>query len=125
MARYDRAFLVPYLRDICSLHMAKRKLDTMIWKSKKEIERINNEAKNSITPPSYEKYAGGQGDLTGTGSGCLGACLCLLGLFGLFGSMFSGGSPEMGIGLLMFFLHSGSSNCTLEFRRGGQEECRN
>jgi len=103
MARYDRDFLVPYLRDICSLHMAKAKLDRMIWDSEREIERLNTNAQNSIAPPDYEVYAGGQGDLTGTGTGCIGGILCLFALFGLFGAMFSGGSATTGLGLMLAF----------------------
>ena len=103
MARYDRAFLVPYLRDICSLYMAKEKLRGMIRGSEREIEKIQAKALQSITPPTYEPYVGGQGDLTGVGSGCLGSGLLILALLSLFGTMFSGGGLAEGLGLMALF----------------------
>lgn len=79
MARYDREFLVPYLEDICVLHLSKQKLFRLIESSKKEIERINARALSNVEAPKLEKYKEDT-DTDGLGVGCLGTMLCGLAL---------------------------------------------
>ena len=40
MARYNREFLVPYLHNICALHLATQKIDQKIEELNKEIKRL-------------------------------------------------------------------------------------
>lgn len=75
MARYDRTFLVPYFRDICSLYYARKKLTRL-------IDRCNDDARNAparlcsgVPEPKYEiEEASGSWAI---GGGCL---LSLIGL---------------------------------------------
>lgn len=76
MARYDREFLVPYLEDICALHLSKQRLNGMILASRDETSRINLTALRSVTAPKLEKYKTDT-DGVGLGGGFVGV-LCLL-----------------------------------------------
>lgn len=71
MARYDRDFLVPYLEDICALHLSKQKIVKMIALAHREIKNINDVALQKAGQPELEEYKG-DSDFTGVGSGCLG-----------------------------------------------------
>ena len=72
MARYDRGFLVPYLEDICSLHLTKKKLLEMIRSSYIEVERIKRTALNRVEEPQLEEYRNNDADaVLGEGIGCL------------------------------------------------------
>lgn len=55
MARYNRTFLVPYLNNICTLHLTKRKLLDQINQAQKEIDHVREEAIRKVEPPKYEK----------------------------------------------------------------------
>lgn len=59
MARYDRTFLVPYLNDICTLHLSKRKILTLIDQAQKEIDHICEDAISKVEPPQLEKKKNG------------------------------------------------------------------
>lgn len=91
MARYDREFLVPYLEDVCALHLSKQKLIGMIGASNREIENIQQNALNGVEAPRLECYRE-DSDLDGVGMGCLG---CICGLFGfiLFFACLGADSP--------------------------------
>lgn len=56
MARYDRTFLVPYLQDICALHLAKKKINERIEESVSEIERIQQEVVEGVCLPLMEEH---------------------------------------------------------------------
>lgn len=118
MAKYDRAFLVPYLRDICALYMAESKLDRMISNSEREISRVNAKALARLKPPAYENYVGGPGDFTGVGTGCFGATLCVSALLALF----SGGTLESSVGLMVILAIPG---IILAFRSFGAADREN
>lgn len=91
MAKYDREFLVPYLEDICALHLSRQKLEGMMESSKQEIQEINQNALHSVPPAQIERYRT-DSDSDGLGTGCLGFILCGLGLVSLFAS-FGASSP--------------------------------
>lgn len=91
MARYDREFLVPYLEDICVLHLSKQKLIGMIGSSKQEIERIQKNAVNGVEAPQLERYRT-DSDFDGFGLGCLG-CLCFVFAVILFFACLAADSP--------------------------------
>lgn len=54
MAKVDREFLVPYLRDICALYMAERKLEKIIAKLTKKIEYLSGDI--YVNPPKEPVY---------------------------------------------------------------------
>lgn len=98
MAKYDRDFLVPYLRDICSLYMAKEKLNWMILESNREVKLIETRALNGIK--QYEPYVYRQDDATEIG-GCLSGGLCTMGLLSIFLTILSGDPVGVGVGGLL------------------------
>lgn len=49
MAKYDRQFLVPYLQDVCALHMADKLLQEKVFQ--KQIEISNLQRGQEIKPP--------------------------------------------------------------------------
>lgn len=87
MARYDRDFLVPYLEDICALHLSKQRLYGLIGSARAEIKKINETALKGVKPPVLEDY---ETDDAGLGSGCLGGVLCFLALVFLLMGCISG-----------------------------------
>lgn len=88
MAKYDREFLVPYLEDICALHLSKKKIVSMIASSHKEIKKINDSALNNVGEPELEEYKG-EADLTGVGSGCFGSVCLIAALITFFVGIFN------------------------------------
>lgn len=88
MAKYDREFLVPYLEDVCALHLSKQKLIGMIGYSKREIERIQKNAVNAVEAPKLEAYRT-DADLDGFGMGCLGVTCGIFALIALFAFIFT------------------------------------
>lgn len=100
MARYNRDFLVPYLEDICALHLSKQKVQRMIGLLERKISRINQDALNKVEKPQYEKYkeSPNGGDLA---IGCLGMICCLGGLACIFlGPLFGGAETILYAALL-------------------------
>lgn len=87
MARYNRDFLVPYLEDICALHLSKQKIHRMIELSNQEISKINKTALENVGDPKLERYEN-EGSLYGVGTGCLGSICSVMGVVFLFGSFF-------------------------------------
>ena len=61
MARYNKEFLVPYLRDVCTLHMAGRKLVAQQKKLEHQIFELQSEkGRSDSTKPFLEKeYSSG------------------------------------------------------------------
>lgn len=55
MARYDRTFLVPYLNDICTLHLSKKKVNDKIEEERRKIERIKENAIKKVPEPEMER----------------------------------------------------------------------
>ena len=60
MARYDREFLVPYLQDICTLHLAERKLKSRSWDLAMSVEHYTNGQALHNPDPPYEEPAAGK-----------------------------------------------------------------
>lgn len=110
MAKYDRDFLVPYLEDICTLQLSKKKLEKMISTAKQEISNINYEALSKVDKPQYEQYKGDR-DLTGVGMILLGCFLLLFSLI-LFFASFGAKTP---LAMLFPFL-VGGVGIYIEFR---------
>lgn len=94
MVRYEREFLVPYLEDICSLHLAKRKVEELIAEAEVEISEINNTALSCIQAPVLERYRK-QDDLDGVGKTCLGAGITLFAVVLFLVSAFIGSSATL------------------------------
>lgn len=70
MAKIDREFLVPYLRDVCALYMAERKLNKMITDLNKQIKYLSGDI--YVSPPKEPVIEE---------MGCLGWFGWILGLF--------------------------------------------
>ena len=104
MSSYDRAFLVPYLRDICTLHLAKKKVEETIQAARQEIEDIQQNALSNVEPPRLEKYIGPQ-DMSGSGFelGCAGMILMISGLC----VMFSGSIGALAAACVIAFIGVG------------------
>lgn len=51
MARYDRTFLVPYLNDICTLQLSKKKVKEKIEEERAKIEQIKQKAMDAVPMP--------------------------------------------------------------------------
>lgn len=60
MARYNRTFLVPYLNDICTLHLSKKRLLSRIEQAQREIDQIREEAISKVAPPRFEVKKNGE-----------------------------------------------------------------
>lgn len=100
MARYNRDFLVPYLEDICALHLSKQKILQMIAASEVEINNITRNALARVDKPELEAYKGEE-DLTGVGTGCIGGVLCLASIIMVFASPFIGVVSGLGGALVI------------------------
>ena len=104
MARYDSAFLVPYLRDICTLYLAKRETEVLIYEAREEIEQIEQNALSKVGPTDLEAYCG-QKDLQGAGCGYA-SCGLFCWLLGA-GATFWGDIEGFWVGLLLAFIGLG------------------
>ena len=117
MAKYDREFLIPYLEDVCALHLSKKRLEQMISESENEIGQIQLAALEKVKQPSLDPYVG-DGDLVGMGTGCLGAVLNFLALVLLFASFFEDSPGPM----LVLFLIVGAAGTVLIVRSFGAKD---
>ena len=54
MAKYDRALLVPYFQDICSIHLSIKKTKEKIEKERRKIQKIRNNAIGEVAKPEME-----------------------------------------------------------------------
>lgn len=54
MARYDRTFLVPYLNDICTLHLSKKKIADQVEGERQKIAQIEDDAITRVAMPEME-----------------------------------------------------------------------
>lgn len=92
MARYERDFLVPYLEDICALHLSKKRVSEMIASLNTKIDTINQHALDGITPPQFESYKN-ESDLVGLGTGFTGLIFFGLSIFLFFYVLVNFDSP--------------------------------
>lgn len=54
LAKYDRALLVPYFQDICSIHLSIKKTKEKIEKERRKIQKIRNNAIGEVAKPEME-----------------------------------------------------------------------
>ena len=74
MAKYDREFLVPYLQNICALHILKRELDSNISSATYRQGRCERLLRERVEMPSYPSLY----PATGEWGGCFIFLLVLL-----------------------------------------------
>lgn len=82
MARYDRMFLVPYLNDICTLQLSKKKIADKIKGEQQKIEQIKEDAIRTVAMPEMEalgKESSWRAILLCLGAYFLAACFCIAG----------------------------------------------
>lgn len=98
MARYNREFLVPYLHNICALHLTVRKINRKIDALSREIKRLNEGQPVPVAswPEEPQKFTVESG--CGMTFGLLCVFLCILG-FGMASGDF---------GLTILYLVSGA-----------------
>ena len=77
MASYNRAFLVPYLQDICSLYYAQRKLEALMDHCDRQAEQILMQARDNVEKPEFQKTMDDSFPWVG-GCGCLIAVMSLI-----------------------------------------------
>lgn len=87
MARYNRTFLVPYLNDICTLHLTKKKVNEKIEEERRKIERIKKNAIEKVPKPEMEKIGK---DLPSIGALLLAMALIAISPAMMFMTLFEG-----------------------------------
>lgn len=104
MARMNREILVPYLQDVCALHLAKKKCQEKVQKLKVDCERILRDAENLPRPSlQSEDVSTVFGPLAGIGCmGLMGAFIFLI-LADVGKALFSGYIQEMDEGTSSLF----------------------
>lgn len=90
MARYNREFLVPYLQDICALHLVQRELNNRIDKTKGTIWNYNR-GYTAGKPPECKYYKNDAGCI-GLLFGLVGGFMFVVGIVSLIG-IFMGECP--------------------------------